>query len=132
VRVSEVTGLEAGRKIVPLPGSGRELLGLAGVKGLLVPIFSLAALLGVEGGALDAKWFVLCGQGPSIGLAFTALDGCVKVPRSSFGPAADAAAGGHVGAVVTVGSQARGVLAISSFLAAAAARTGRVDRSREG
>ncbi len=126
VRVSEIAGLEKGRKIVPLPGSARELLGLAGVRGQLVPVFSLAALLGLAPG--DEGWFVLCGRGPSTGLAFAALEGCVKVPRSRLETAGDGRSD-HVAVVATIGTEARGVLDTRTLLAAAAARVG---SSREG
>jgi purine-binding chemotaxis protein CheW len=52
VLLEDVASLLPGRRIVPLPAAPRELLGLAGYRGRLVPVFSLRGLLGMEEGPL--------------------------------------------------------------------------------
>src|SRR5215470_1210816 len=46
LRLSEITGLYNDKTITSLPGSPPALLGIAGFRGAIVPIYSLAALLG--------------------------------------------------------------------------------------
>ena len=48
IRVSEISGLALPKgKVLPVPSSVPELLGLTGVRGTVVPVFSLALLLGL-------------------------------------------------------------------------------------
>src|SRR3989442_4943070 len=69
LRVGELTGLVAHRKIVALPIGSPEFLGLAGIQGRLAPVYSLAALLGYAGEYSDeGRWFAVCGQDDPIGL----------------------------------------------------------------
>ena len=46
IRLGEVAGLFADRKIVPLPSPVPELLGVAGFRSGLIPIYSLRGFLG--------------------------------------------------------------------------------------
>jgi chemotaxis signal transduction protein len=46
LRARQITGLVASRRIVPLPSATPQLLGVAGHRGALVLVYSLAALLG--------------------------------------------------------------------------------------
>jgi chemotaxis signal transduction protein len=50
VLLGDVASLLPGRRIVPLPAAPRALLGLAGHRGNLVPVFSLRGLVGMEEG----------------------------------------------------------------------------------
>jgi len=53
VRLAETAGLAALEgKILPVPSEAKELLGLIGHRGTVVPVFSLAALLGYSSGSL--------------------------------------------------------------------------------
>ena len=46
LRVGEISSLTNSRKTVALPSPVSELLGVAGIRGGFVPVYSLAALLG--------------------------------------------------------------------------------------
>lgn len=46
VRVSEIDGLHVDRRIMALPSPVAELLGVAGFRGQIAPVYDLAALLG--------------------------------------------------------------------------------------
>src|SRR3954470_1332268 len=59
VRLGEVVGLLPRQKIVALPSPVPELLGVAGLRGGVVPIYSLAALLGYGAGAETSGWTIL-------------------------------------------------------------------------
>lgn len=72
-------GIEHGRKIVPLPLRSAALLGLAGFRGQLVPVVSLASLLGNAGGPEPPTWLAYC-KGPTpVALAFDRFEGSVRV-----------------------------------------------------
>jgi chemotaxis signal transduction protein len=80
IRVSEISGLANDRKVVAFPSSISELLGVAGIRGGLVSVYSLAALLGYGREAGQARWLVLCGAEESVGLAFSEFEGYFTVP----------------------------------------------------
>jgi chemotaxis signal transduction protein len=80
IRVSEISGLANDRKVVAFPSSIPELLGVAGIRGGLVSVYSLAALLGYGREAGQARWLVLCGAEESVGLAFSDFEGYFTVP----------------------------------------------------
>jgi chemotaxis signal transduction protein len=80
IRVSDISGLANDRKVVAFPSSIPELLGVAGIRGGLVSVYSLAALLGYRREADQARWLVLCGAEESVGLAFGDFEGYLPVP----------------------------------------------------
>ena len=82
IRVSEISGLANDRKVVAFPSSISELLGVAGMRGGLVSVYSLAALLGYGREAGQPRWLVLCGAEESVGLAFSDFEGYFTVPST--------------------------------------------------
>ncbi len=78
VRIRDIRGFAAARRIVPLAGAGRDLLGIAGFRGSLVPVYDLAALLGYDDRSSAPRWFILCGDQESVAFAFEAFDGYVE------------------------------------------------------
>jgi chemotaxis signal transduction protein len=80
IRVGDISGLANDRKVIAFPSSIPELLGVAGIRGGLVSVYSLAALLGYGREADQARWLVLCGAEEPIGLAFSAFEGYLAVP----------------------------------------------------
>src|SRR5689334_19841174 len=58
IRVAEIAGLHAGLAITPCPSPLPELLGLAGLRGALIPVYGLAALLGLSAVA-EPRWIVI-------------------------------------------------------------------------
>lgn len=86
IKVSEIGGLAKGRKIVPIPSPIRELLGLAGIRGTLVPAFSLDTVLGYSPPAEQPQWLALCGTKECFGLAFHEFEGYLRIARSELYP----------------------------------------------
>jgi chemotaxis signal transduction protein len=80
IRLSEISGLVTDRKIVAFPSPVPELLGVAGIRGGLVPAYSLAALLGYSAGTEQGRWLALCGAEEPFGLAFNDFEGYLRVP----------------------------------------------------
>ena len=58
IRTGHIGGLMKSRKIVPLPSRIPELLGVSALRGSLIPVFDLAALLGIPAGASRPSWLV--------------------------------------------------------------------------
>ncbi|MBI2944201.1 MAG: chemotaxis protein CheW [Candidatus Wallbacteria bacterium] len=75
------------RSVVRVPSSRRELLGVCGLRGALVPVFDLAALLGLETDTSSASWCVLAGANHLVGFAFERLEGYVRTQDGSVVPA---------------------------------------------
>lgn len=74
VRLRDIMGVARARPPLPVPGGSSALLGLTGVRGALVPVYSMAVLLGLaEGPKVDAIWLALVAHGGTLGLAFDAL-----------------------------------------------------------
>lgn len=76
VRVSEISGIHADRRIMPLPTPVPELLGVAGLRGQIAPVYDLAALLGYAR-ASSPRWLMLlrgAPQRPCVALAFDTFE----------------------------------------------------------
>jgi chemotaxis signal transduction protein len=82
LRVTEIGGLANNRKTVSIPSPIPELLGVAGVRGGLVPVYSLAALLGYAQDVASARWLALCGAENQVALSFSDLEGYLRVPAA--------------------------------------------------
>jgi chemotaxis signal transduction protein len=80
LRLAELAGLCADRPIVPLPARPPELLGIAGIRNALVPVFDLAVLLGYPA-APAPRWLVLVRGPQRVALAFETFEGHVRLPR---------------------------------------------------
>ena len=73
VRLAEVASLQVDRRLVPVPSLLPELLGIAGFRGTLTPVYDLRALLGYSAG--DAlKWLVVVHWPTPIAFAFDDFD----------------------------------------------------------
>ena len=84
LRVGEISGLLTDRKIVALPTAIPELLGVAGIRGALVPVYSLAALLGYAVETEGTRWLALCGTEEPVALAFNDFEGYLSVARTQI------------------------------------------------
>jgi purine-binding chemotaxis protein CheW len=113
-------GIEHGRKIVPLPVRAAGLLGLAGFRGQLAPVFSLASLLGRPDGPERPAWMAFC-KGPTpVAIAFDRFEGSVLVPsRDIYGAEPDASASRPGRRRVRLGSGTLSVVDVPSVVEAA-------------
>ncbi len=82
MRLSEVTGLFAGRKITPLPGPSAVLRGIAGFRGAILPVYDLAMLLG-KAPIESARWLVIAAHAP-VALAFDGFHGHRRISQESL------------------------------------------------
>jgi chemotaxis signal transduction protein len=83
LRLSELLGLVADKRIVKTPSRSDALLGLAGFRGAITPVFDLARLLGYP--PADApRWLALTRDGALIGLAFELFEAHLRVTSEAF------------------------------------------------
>ncbi|HEX3883811.1 MAG TPA: chemotaxis protein CheW [Stellaceae bacterium] len=82
LRLTEVAGLFADRKVTPVPGRASALLGIAGFRGAIVPVYDLQVLLGCP--PLEtARWLVIA-AGTPVAFAFAVQEGHLRLPRSAI------------------------------------------------
>jgi chemotaxis signal transduction protein len=121
IRLSEVAGLLSDRKVTWLPGSAIELIGLMGVRGALVPVYDLGALLGYSRAAVP-HWFLIAAA-VHVALAIDRFDGYLRVPREAV--STESAPSGakhspHVREVVRTAELVRPIIDMPSVLDAIA------------
>jgi len=116
IRLVEIAGLFTARRITPLPSPVPELLGLAGFRGVAIPVYDLRALLG-HGRDGAPRWLVLMAGETRLGLAFDRLDGHLRLPDQAIAKD-DRANGGRDVAhrVAGTGDAARPILHLPSLL----------------
>ncbi|MBI4242048.1 MAG: chemotaxis protein CheW, partial [Candidatus Rokubacteria bacterium] len=115
-RRTEVGGLLAGRKLVTLPTACPEFLGVVGFRGLIVPVYSLRAMLGYSRQE-SLRWAVLTASGDCLGLAFDEYEGYLRIPSSQVAPPDQAGMmPQHVRDVARHAESARPILSFSSIL----------------
>jgi purine-binding chemotaxis protein CheW len=85
VRLSEVAGVYTGWSVVPVPGPRRELLGISGHRGDLIPVYDLAALLGITQPERPGCFVSAAGSEP-VAFAFDRTDGHVRIPMDALPP----------------------------------------------
>ncbi len=85
--LSEVAGLHKDRRVVRLVSPRPHLLGVAGFRGAVTPVFDLRTLLGYPGD-VPARWLVLARGPRPLALAFDAFDSYLRVPRGSHSASA--------------------------------------------
>lgn len=113
LRLRELAGLVARRPIVPVPSPAPGLLGLAGIRGEIVPVFGLSSLLGYGDDAQTPPWLVLSAAPGSLAFGFSAFEGFVRLPRASLHAAEGvAAARPYLAELVSTDAGPRAVIAV--------------------
>lgn len=113
IKVSEISGLTTGKKIVAFPSPIPELLGVAGIRGALVPVYSLAMLLGYNADTERTRWLALCGIEDPVALAFDDFEGYVRVPLTQlYAAGQEDAVRIHVEQLVRAADMVRAVVSI--------------------
>jgi purine-binding chemotaxis protein CheW len=115
IRVREIRGFAAARRIIPLPSDVGDLLGLAGFRGNLVPVYDLAGLLGHGPLGGPPRWFILCGDAEPLALAFADFDGYAEHSRADL-RARSTEERLHVREVLVHGAATRSVINVLSII----------------
>jgi chemotaxis signal transduction protein len=114
VRLAEVSGVVTGRKVTKLPGPVPELVGIAGLRGAIWPVFDLAMLLGLP--AADAPRWLITAAAEPVAFAIERFDGYLQAPGGA--PAAGSAPANlrHVREVVRVADGQRPLISLASVI----------------
>lgn len=115
LRMAGISGLFADRRVTPLPGPVAELLGVAGFRGSVVPVYDLRLLLGYPGGGTP-RWLVLLDGKVPVGLAFERFDGHLQLPRTAITACSQVDAARHVHQVADTADGIRPVIHLPSLL----------------
>jgi chemotaxis signal transduction protein len=83
IRLAQVAGMFADRRITKVPSRRADLLGLAAFRGTVLPVFDLAARLGYTA-ARTPRWLVLAAAAP-VAFAFERFDGHMRLAASAIG-----------------------------------------------
>jgi chemotaxis signal transduction protein len=77
IRLSEIAGLHVGKKVTRVPGGDPALLGIAGFRGTIQPVYCIATLLG-RPAAVSPRWLVIAAAAP-LALAFDGFERHLRV-----------------------------------------------------
>jgi len=84
LRLADVASLVTDREITRLPGPRAELIGIAGFRGAIVPVYDLGALLSYPASPAP-RWLVVA-SAAQVALAFEAFDGHMRVAADAVTP----------------------------------------------
>jgi chemotaxis signal transduction protein len=134
LRLREVFGLVLAHKIVRLPSRAPHLLGVAGLRGGVVTVFSLETLLGLSATETPSFWLALAGGRDAFAFAFPVLDGFLRAPRAEVvkdgeDPAHNAAA--RTREYVSTGSLLRPIVDVDAMRETVNAHAGSTGNDRE-
>jgi chemotaxis signal transduction protein len=123
LKVRDLAALARAHTIVPIPSADPGLLGLAGLKGRMIAVYSLAAMIGSPALTTGPEhWLVLCRGDDRIALAFSAAEGTLMVPSSDLCPVG-LGAPPHADDAIGAGRSRLWLLDVRSIAAAIVQRT---------
>lgn len=103
LRRADLAGVSCEPRIVPLPGAAPTVLGLSSMRGLVLPVLSLARVLGLAPVAGE-RWVAWVDGDHPVGFAFEGVDGMVCVPPENLASVGEA--GAPLGGTARVGVDA--------------------------
>lgn len=130
LRLIEIAGLHVDRKVTRVPSSDAALLGVAGFRGQVLPVYGLGAVLGRPAAAAP-RWLVVAGAA-AVALAFDGFDGYHRIGADAVGTAPSGASDQpFIRDFVTIGSITRPILHLPSILEHLAAKRPALPASQE-
>ena len=117
LRLSEIAGLHVGVKIVPVPSPVAQLLGIVGIRGIMIPIYDLATLLRHPPEA-NSRWLVLARAPQPVGFAFETFESHLQVSLAA-GNGDDSGTGGtaqHMRGTIRAAGALRPIIHLASLL----------------
>ncbi len=129
IRVADLAGLRTGLSIETLPSAMPEFLGVANLRGTIVPVYDLAALLGHERSS-KPRWFALAAGAGLTALAFDAFEAHLRLEAAPVIDA-DAVEGTRLRGAVRIDGIVRRVIHIPGVLTTIAERAQAATLPRE-
>ncbi len=117
LRADQITGIAKCKRIVPVLSRHAELIGITGMRGVIVPVFDLAALLGLAS-TEKFSWVALAHSDSPIALAFEGFEGQVEVEGTCLYGGETAPSRRHVRQLVRIGPAVRAVIDVPSLVEA--------------
>ena len=84
IRLLDIAEIITERRVVWVPAATPDLLGLAGIRGGIVPVFGLSSILGYDPDPGAPRWMIICGSEDPIALAFSDFEGYLRLPASAL------------------------------------------------
>jgi chemotaxis signal transduction protein len=123
LRLPEISELFVDRTITAVPGPLRELLGIAGLRNGIVPIYDLGSLLGYASRGDTGRWLVVTRNGAELGFAFEELIDYLRVPSQAISASPGQTERAHVREVVRHGEELIPILSLRSLAESLTERT---------
>lgn len=84
IRLLDIAEIVTERRVVSVPAVTPDFLGLAGIRGGVVPVFGLSSILGYGSDSRAPRWMMICGSEQPIALAFSDFEGYLRLPASAL------------------------------------------------
>jgi chemotaxis signal transduction protein len=132
IRVCEMSGLVHRQHVTPVPSTDALLRGITAIRGAIIPIYSLAQILGYGEDHEQTRWVSLFGAHEPIGLTFALLEGYVRIHRSDLCVSErTAVTRKHICQAARIGDQVYPVLSLPSIAQTIKGRAGIVGHQVE-
>ena len=131
VPLSDIASLQVDRRIVAFPSHIPYFLGLIGLRGVMVPVYDLRALLGYTV-VPDPRWLLLVRAPELVGLGFDLFEAHLRIePGQRAATQPEALTAKHVSGLVRTPDATRPLIHIASLLQAIAACADSTVNSKE-
>lgn len=127
LRLSEIAALFTDVRVSAIPSNVHELVGVASLRGVILPVYDLASLLG-QPTSTAGRFLILAAKMP-VAFAFHELDGHLRVGRDAIAADTEAAAE-HAREMLRL-PQARPIVRLASVLEALDRRARQVHATKE-
>jgi chemotaxis signal transduction protein len=101
--LSEIMGLYSDVRVTAVPSPVPQFKGIVGLRGMIAPVYDLAALMHYPPAA-STRWMVLAGGARPVGFAFESFEAHLRVSAASVQSGGDAGGGGGATRQYTRGS----------------------------
>lgn len=116
LRLGEVAGLVAARRIAPVPSEDAALLGITGRRGAILPVYRLGAFLGYPPAVAAPRWLAVAAAA-AVAFAVDRLHRQLAVPKGRIVPRDEPTARGHIHEAGRIGQRTHSIVSLSSVLA---------------
>lgn len=131
VRTLQITGVANRRRIVPVPTRVPGLLGIAALRGALLPVYDLAALLGLPAAGSAGAWLLLTSRDTPVGFIFDEFEGRIEIEAACLFASDGSGARKHACLMAEVGAAHRAVIDVPGLVAEIRQRAGVTEPVKE-